>query len=767
LAVIGLGLVAGRARAQQWVHLDHTPEGTPAEVKLVSGSDEQQTVIDVVIHGFWVEDVLGGDKRTYQRLSFPGLGIMGQTGAPLLPAVQMRLAVPTNAEGVTLDRVEIGDTRIFSNMQIYPQPIPERDHPEGDPEIFQFDEQIYASSGPWPTEFGPRGVPIEAQDRWIPSAQFEAWPCKWDPATGELQVHDQMRLLLSHQGIGLSFGQGTIEEAHLAATLFDNWKVVSQWFPSNGVHYDGQYLFLYPEAYQTAIQPLVDQKKARGFKVTEYTLESVGNTCSEVRAAIKKWYNSAPVGYDHYALLVGDDEDIPLCSSPQTSNAGVVPTDDLYGSINGDDLNEEVWVGRLSVDDADDLSNQVAKILNYENGRDFTWPYTTVGLVAHKQGAPNKYEGAHESVRTASYSVTPNFVTLYGSAGATDADVRTLIDDGAGIICYRGHGSTSAWTGWNTNFDNFSTSDVGVLTNDPQTPVVWSIACNNSDIRVSDCVGEHWMEEIGNGAVAHYGATVPSWTTANHELDRGLFKAVFEDGITGHAQAISAAEDQMVAANQEDNAWMYMLLGDPEMKIKRLGALNWTVIMPEAIQVCPDGCGLTVEVYDPEGQAVKEALVSVWKRANNGKLASGDEVFTNTYTDAGGAASLIVSPSTEGTVEVVVRDLDGNVSTGSLPVLANTPAPSLQTSKLLLRANPSVMAQRTVFQLNRKLDQGGRLQIFDARGRQVRDLQVGPGEDHIGWNGRDDRGSNVSSGVYFVKLVTEGRQISTRVVKVR
>jgi len=763
----GTILLAGAAHAQQWVHLDHTPEGTPAEVKLVSGSDDQQTVIDVVIHGFWMEDVLGADQHSYQRLSFPGLGIMGQAGAPLLPAVQMCLAVPTSAEGVTLDRVEILNTRSFSNMQIYPQPIPERDHPEGDPEIFQIDEQLYASSGPWPTDFGPRGRPVEAADRWIPRANFEAWPCKWDPATGELQVYDQMRLLLGHQGTTLQFPTGTIEEAHLAATLFDNWKVVGHWFPSNGIHYDGQYLFLYPEADQTAIQPLVDQKKARGFKVTEYTLESVGNTCSEIRDAIKKWYNTSPIGYDHYALLVGDDADIPLCSSPQTKWAGNVPTDDLYGSINGDDLNEEVWVGRLSVDGADDLSNQVAKILNYENGRDFTWPYTTVGLAAHKEGAPGKYEGAQESVRTASYSVTPNFVTLYGSAGTMDSDVRDLIDNGAGIICYRGHGSTAAWSGWNTSFESFGSSDISVLANTPRTPVVWSIACNNNDIRVADCVGERWMEETNDGAVAHYGATVPSWTIANHELDRGLFKAVFEDGITGHAQAISAAEDQMVAANEEDNAWMYMLLGDPEMKIKRLGALDWAVIMPEALQVCPDGCGLTVEVYDREGLAVKEALVSVWKRANNGKLASGDEVFTNTYTDAGGAASLSVSPSTEGEMEVVVRDLDGNVFVGSVPVIAGTPAPSLQTSKLLLRATPSVMAQRTVFQLNRKLDQGGRLRIFDARGRQVRALQVGPGEDHIGWNGRDDHGGSVSSGVYFVKLLTEGRQISTRVVKVR
>jgi hypothetical protein len=760
-------LLVGVAHAQEWVFLDHTPEGTPADVQVVSGSDDQQTVIDVVIHGFWMEDVAAPNQHTYQRLTFPGLGIMNQTGAPLLPAVQMHLAVPTDAEAVTLDRVDVLDTRTFSNMQVYPQPIPERDHPEGDPEIFQIDEQLYASNGPWPTDFGPRGRPIEAADRWIPRGDFEAWPCKWDPATGELEVNDHLRLVLGHQG-GLSPAEpGTIEEAHLAATLFDNWKVVQTWFPSNGLYYEGQYLFLYPQDLQTQLQPLIDQKKARGFSVTESTLESVGSTCSEIRDAIQKWYNTSSPRYDHYALLVGDDADIPLCSSPQTNNAGVVPTDDLYGSVNGDDLDEEVWVGRLSVDGSEDLANQVAKILNYENGRNFTWPYTTVGLVAHKQNAPNKYEGAQESVRTASYSVTPNFVTLYGSAGKRDSDVRTLIDDGAGIVCYRGHGSTSEWTGWNTSFDYFDLSDISALSNAPRTPVIWSIACNNSDLRVADCLAEQWMEKTDDGAVAHYGATVPSYTTPNHELDRGLFKAVFDDGITGHAQAICAAENQMVSAYDGDNAWMYLLLGDPEMKIKRVGALDWTVIMPEAIQVCPDGCGMTVEVFDPEGQAVQTALVSAWKRTNNGKLASGDEVFTNTYTDAQGAADLLVTPSTEGTIEVVVRDLDGNAYVGSVPVMTGTPAPALQSSRLLLRANPSVMAQRTVFQLNRRLDGGGQLRIFDARGRQLRSLRVGPGQDQISWNGCDDNGRSVSSGVYFVRLLTEGRQITTRVVKVR
>jgi len=56
-----------------------------------------------------------------------------------------------------------------------------------------------------------------------------------------------------------------------------------------------------------------------------------------------------------------------------------------------------------------------------------------------------------------------------------------------------------------------------------------------------------------------------------------------------------------------------------------------------------------------------------------------------------------------------------------------------------------------------------RLAIYDAGGRLVRMLVDGvvpPGAGSVMWNGRDDHGSAVSSGVYFVRL-TSGKQVRT------
>jgi flagellar hook assembly protein FlgD len=60
-----------------------------------------------------------------------------------------------------------------------------------------------------------------------------------------------------------------------------------------------------------------------------------------------------------------------------------------------------------------------------------------------------------------------------------------------------------------------------------------------------------------------------------------------------------------------------------------------------------------------------------------------------------------------------------------------------------------------------------RLEIFDLAGRRVRSLASGvlpAGEVTREWDGRDDRGHGVRSGVYFVRLTTPARTFTTRLV---
>jgi hypothetical protein len=57
--------------------------------------------------------------------------------------------------------------------------------------------------------------------------------------------------------------------------------------------------------------------------------------------------------------------------------------------------------------------------------------------------------------------------------------------------------------------------------------------------------------------------------------------------------------------------------------------------------------------------------------------------------------------------------------------------------------------------------------IFDARGHLVRTLfrgGVAPGRLQLDWDARDDRGLRVQSGVYFLRLQSEGHTVSRKAV---
>ena len=63
-----------------------------------------------------------------------------------------------------------------------------------------------------------------------------------------------------------------------------------------------------------------------------------------------------------------------------------------------------------------------------------------------------------------------------------------------------------------------------------------------------------------------------------------------------------------------------------------------------------------------------------------------------------------------------------------------------------------------------------RLRIFDAAGRLVRtvsDGQVPAGSHTRVWDGRDEQGHDVASGIYFYELDVDGRRLSSKLVQVR
>ena len=523
--------------------------------------------------------------------------------------------------------------------------------------------------------------------------------------------------------------------------------------------------------YGSYLLPLILQKAARGYAVTVHflTAAETGNAAA-IRSAIEAWYAPTPWYHDHYALLVGDVNAIPF------GTWGTIGTDDLYADADGDgidDLGQEVYVGRLSVDNASDVDNQVKKILQFEDHPTALFDYSRDLLIANMQDAPGKYQGCLESVAAyGAYAITPAFTKLYGSVGGnTNATLSADVNSNYGIVTYRGHGDWDEWWNWNIAGQTYYSANVDALSN-TIAPVVWSIACNTYDLRQEDCFGEHWMERpLNSGAVSFYGASEPSDTDPNHVLTRALHRAVFQHGYTKQGRAIAYAEHTMYDTTSSWNSWRYGLLGDPDMDVRRGRVFPIIALAPGWLP--PSGLSaVTFKVVDANNAPIPNALVGAYKSPTppfapgtsarralplsaTGTLAT--EFQDNHYTDANGQVTLNGAMPTSGWLYYAVR-LDegpgqGEALLDSIPVGNPLGVPFGGMGSGHFGAFPNITHAGTEFLIGRADAAPGVIRVCDVAGRVVRTLPVSRGVTSVHWDGATSSGARAASGVYFARYL--------------
>jgi hypothetical protein len=90
-------------------------------------------------------------------------------------------------------------------------------------------------------------------------------------------------------------------------------------------------------------------------------------------------------------------------------------------------------------------------------------------------------------------------------------------------------------------------------------------------------------------------------------------------------------------------------------------------------------------------------------------------------------------------------------------------------SSMLLNASPNPFHGATVFRYRGPEGASANLEIFDVRGRLVRDLFTGvvSGLQSWEWDGRDDSGLALAGGVYLARFRSDGEIKTAKIVKIR
>ena len=123
-------------------------------------------------------------------------------------------------------------------------------------------------------------------------------------------------------------------------------------------------------------------------------------------------------------------------------------------------------------------------------------------------------------------------------------------------------------------------------------------------------------------------------------------------------------------------------------------------------------------------------------------------------------------------IKLVAVDIHGNESDAAYALPENSvgvdDAPPAVA--FLGAASPNPMRDRSTLRFGLSRESDVSLRVYDQQGRQVSVLASGrlpAGQHTASWSGRDSRGNMTAPGVYFVRAKLEGREFTTRIVRVR
>ena len=372
-------------------------------------------------------------------------------------------------------------------------------------------------------------------------------------------------------------------------------------------------VYIAPTGFHAALAPLVAHRQSQGYSVALvnpqwlYDTWSYGNIDprairSFLRAAAS---DATPL---EAAILVGDGTVDPFSqgtnfqpdAKPQfnlADNVNIIPPyladvdpfihetacDACYAQLDGDDpksdLRPDIALGRLPVKNATQLAALVAKLLRYETGPINLGSASRVVFIADDPDGAGDFAAAAD----AGIALQPTGITtprLYFDPNGgpnrepdwSRAYTRTLdlLNEGAGIVNYVGHGSISQWASTDLSGGTLlSLYDPDGLRNGDRLPIVLSLTCATSMFHISNTrstsIDERWLLNPNNGAIATWGSSGNGLLHDHAALQHGFYTALWTAPRmqASLGQLTRAGIDELIARGGRDEVFTFLLLGDP------------------------------------------------------------------------------------------------------------------------------------------------------------------------------------------------------------
>ena len=604
------------------------------------------------------------DGKEYAGITLGKEAPLLTAGAPELPHVCRSIIIPddaamvlnvTAAEYVDIGNVDVAPSKGNLSRTVNPDDVP-----------YTFGLQ-YAEDAFYPGEVATLGEPYILRD--YRGAVIDLRPLQYNPVKRTLRVYKSVTVEVTPtDSAAANILDRAVRRAPMSQAFdtiyqhhFLNYSTSPRYSPLDEI---GNMLIICYDSWLTNVAPLVTHKNSIGITTTAVGVSTIGNNSTSIKSYIQTQYNAGNLAF---VLLVGD------ASQVATPSAAGGASDPTYALLAGSDNYPEIMVGRFSAESAADVTTQVQRTIEYETmpATQQTWFWKGTGIGSeYGTGDDNEYDWQHiANFRTMLLAHGYTQVDeLYGTTGATAAQVSAALNAGRGIINYCGHGSDTSW-----GTTGFSNSNVTALTNDNMLPFIFSVACVNGNFPGQTCFAEAWLRATHNGeptgAIGAYMSSInQDWDPPMQAQDEfnALYCAATPAyncyGTLCYAGSCSMM-DSYGATSGSSGANMYLtwhVFGDPSLRI--IGVVE----PPTGLKVAPaDGLTTTGPVAGPFTPVNK-----VFTLTNKNSTPLNYSVTATqpwiTITNGSGSLSGLLSGSVTVTINATANTLAKGVYTDTL-----------------------------------------------------------------------------------------------------
>jgi gingipain R len=509
--------------------------------------------------------------ETMYKLAMGNAYPMEELGAPELLKSATSIIVPEGAQP-TVSILE-SNFILVSNFNLAPSKG--RLYRDIDPSTIPYVKgDQYLVNGFMGDEQGAVGSPYQLRD--FTGVTVTVQPFAYNPVQKELKVYQSVVVKISY-----SPSSGTINAKknnvvfdQIYSRHFINYKEYSN-SKYTPLTEEGELLIITPSTFVNALQPLKEWKIKSGIPTTIVPTSTAGSTAAAIKTYITNYYNANNLAY---VIIVGDHAHFPYFTlSGQTS-------DNYFTEIAGSDNYPDILLGKISAENAEQVTVQVNKFVGYDQGLFTQTHHSSFCAIGSDEGPGDNGEYDYQHLRIINnllqtYTYTAGYEFYEGSQGGLDAAgdpnatmVATALNAGVGVINYCGHGD------WNLFVSsNFTNTHITQLVNFEKLPFIFSVACQNGNYVNKLCFAEVWLRAISGGKPT--GAVGALMSTINQPWNPPMcaqdeFARVLTDATPAFTKrtlggiSFGGIMKMLDVYSDASTARTWVLFGDPTMMVR-------------------------------------------------------------------------------------------------------------------------------------------------------------------------------------------------------